>query len=241
MENRENYQPRLYGPLFPGNIRLLRVNADSLAPEAGSLEVVALDIVPLYYALSHCWGTQDQNVEIQINDDVLYVSPDLVAGIRRFQELAAENSELEPPVKYLWIDCICINQNDILERSLQVKLMEQIYSQSIKTLIWLGPDLGSCSAAWQLVDHIYNVFRAQQPAAKALIDIPVKFYSDSSHNTSELPQWDNELWLSLRQLMELRWFSRIWVIQEVVLSPQDPIIVHGEYSYPWHRLGWAAT
>jgi hypothetical protein len=84
METPENYQPRLCGPLFPGNIRLLRVNADSLAPEAGSLEVVALDMAPIYYALSHCWGTQDQNVEIQIEDDMLYVSPDLAAGIRRF-------------------------------------------------------------------------------------------------------------------------------------------------------------
>ncbi|PVH70822.1 HET domain-containing protein [Cadophora sp. DSE1049] len=241
MEKSENDQPRLYSPLLPGNIRLLRVNADSVAPGAGILEVLALDVAPRYYALSHCWGTQDQEAEIQIDGHMLYVSPELAAGIRRFQELAAEDSGLEPPVKYLWIDRICINQNDIPERSSQVRLMGRIYSQSTKTLIWLGPELGSCSAAWQLVDHIYNVFRAQNPVAEALIDIPVKLYSDSSHNNSGLPQWEDELWVRLRELMKLSWFSRIWVIQEVVLSPQDPIIVHGKHLYPWHRLGWAAA
>ncbi|RDW58633.1 heterokaryon incompatibility protein-1 [Coleophoma cylindrospora] len=241
MENSENDQPRLYSPLLPGDVRLLCVNADSLTHQAGSLKVIALDMAPPYYALSHCWGPQDRNIEIQIDDHILHVSPELAAGIRRCQELAVEDSDLEPPAKYLWIDCICINQYDIPERSLQVELMGQIYSQSIRTLIWLGPETGSCSAAWTLVDHIYNTFKAQQPAAKALVDIPVKFYSDSSHDTTGLPQWDNKLWVSLNQLMQLGWFSRIWVVQEVVLSPQDPVIVHGRHLYPWHHLGWAAA
>ncbi|PQE12520.1 Heterokaryon incompatibility protein [Rutstroemia sp. NJR-2017a BBW] len=241
MENQENNQSYLYSPLPPGNIRLLRINADTSTSEIGSLEVMTLDAAPPYYALSHSWGAQNQSVAVQIDSQILFVSLDLAAGFRRFRELAAEYSELEPPVKYLWVDSVCINQNDIWERSSHVGLMGKIYSRSIKTLIWLGPDLNSSFATWQQIDRIYNIFRVQYPAATSPIDITVKMYSDSCHANSGLPEWRDELWAGLKELLELRWFSRIWVVQEVVLSPQDPIIIHGKHLYPWHRLGWAAA
>jgi hypothetical protein len=69
--------------------------------EAGSLEVLALDKAPPYYALSHSWGVEDQPVAIQIDGQTLYVAFDLAVAIRRFQDLAAGDSELEPPIKYL--------------------------------------------------------------------------------------------------------------------------------------------
>ena len=41
---------------------------------------------------------------------------------------------------YLWIDQICINQNDPVERSAQVSIMRKIYSFGNSVLIWLGPE-----------------------------------------------------------------------------------------------------
>jgi hypothetical protein len=148
---------------------------------------------------------------------------------------------LNPPIKHIWINCLCINQHDTGERSSQVALIREIYSRSIKTLIWLGPDDISSRDAWRLVDQIYDVFRSQHADGKAFSDIPVTIYSDISHSAFGLPEWNHSLWAHMRQLMEMRWFSRIWVVQEVVLSPQDPIILHGQELYPWHRLELAAA
>lgn len=237
----ECHPPGLYNSIADDDIRLLCVNADTSALDAGSLKVVALNRAPPYYALSHCWSTESRNIAIQIDGHPILVCTELAAGIRRLQELAAEESWMDPPIKYIWIDKICINQDDTSERSSQVRLMGNIYSQAIRTLIWLGPELSSSSAAWKLVDRIYNVFRTQHPAATTLGDIPVKMYSDASHTSFGLPEWNDSQWLYLRKLMGLRWFSRIWVIQEVVLSRQDPIILHGKFSYQWHRLGWVAA
>lgn len=231
----------LYHSLPSNSIRLLRLDANTSAADVGNLEVVALDKAPPYYALSHSWGTKAQDAAVQIDGQVLAVSPDLVAGIQRLQELAAEDSDLKTPVKYIWIDSICINQSNISERSSQVKLLEKVYMKSLRTLVWLGPESSSCSTAWQLVDQIYDVFRSQNPTAKTSDDIPIKMYSDINHATTGLPQWNSQEWMHLRGLLGLEWFSRIWVVQEVVLSPSDPIILHGKLLYPWHRLGWVAA
>ena len=148
---------------------------------------------------------------------------------------------MSPPIKHIWIDQICINQADTSERSSQVRLMKKIYSQAIRTLIWLGPELGSSSTAWEFVDHIYNVFRTQNPDIATSSDIPPGIYSNDSHTSLGLPEWNDVRWTYLRDLVGLDWFSRIWVIQEVVLSPKDPIILHGKVSYRWHRLAWVAA
>ncbi|KAH7126549.1 HET domain-containing protein [Dactylonectria estremocensis] len=230
-----------YTPLRSGYIRLFRVNTSISGPDSGFLEVVSLEQTPPFYALSHSWGTGVRDETIQVDGHVLYVTPDLASGIKRLQELTVEGCGLSPPIKHIWIDNLCIHQQDTPERSSQVVLMKDIYSRSIRTLVWLGLEKSSSQAAWDLVDQIYHIFESRHPDAKALVDIPTTAYSDMFHAASGLPAWDHQLWGSLKQLMEYSWFSRIWVVQEVVLSRQDPVIVHNQRIYPWHRFEWAVA
>lgn len=92
----------------------------------------------------------------------------------------------------MWIDNLCVDQNNIPERSTQVGLVRKIYSRSVRTLIWLGVDHGSHSTGWDLVDQIYAEFRSLHPTVSNPGQIPVKVYSDASHAVSKLPAWDNE-------------------------------------------------
>ncbi|KAI4861712.1 HET domain-containing protein [Hypoxylon rubiginosum] len=228
--------------LMTNHIRLLRLNTDFSTPNIGSLEVTAHDDAPPYYALSHCWGTQAQDVPVQADSQPFYVSSDLAAGLHRLRELAAEVSFLSISIKYIWVDKICINQRNIPELSSQVKIMGKIYTKAVRTLVWLGPELVSSLAAWRLLDRIYGVFRDQNLSAKVVEDIPKRLcYSEPAHNTSGLPSMDDEQWANLRELLQVKWFTRIWIIQEVVLSSEDPIILHGKHVYPWSRLGWVAA
>ncbi|KAI6752348.1 hypothetical protein HG530_013717 [Fusarium avenaceum] len=94
---------------------------------------------------------------------------------------------------------------------------------------------------FNLDNNIYDVFHSRHPAAKTETDIPRRIYSDSWHAETGLPEWKHESWGHLKQLMDIEWFSRIWVVQEVVLSPRDPIIICGNRLYPWHHLHWTSA
>ncbi|KAJ3558197.1 hypothetical protein NPX13_g9760 [Xylaria arbuscula] len=208
--------------LSPYNIRLLHINVNVSDPDAGELMVVHLNESPPYYALSHCWGQQVQNTDIVIGGTSIPILTELYVAIQRLRALAAtpiDHPPLDPPLEYVWIDSICINQHDAQERSTQVQLMGAIYSRAIRTLIWLGPEFDSSFAAWKLIDDIYDIFHVETPTAQTLEDIPQCMYSDAIHAMFELPPWDSPVWSYLKQLLDLRWFSRIWVIQEVLASP----------------------
>lgn len=228
-------------PLDDGSVRMLRLNKDLDSCQAGNLEVFFLDAAPAYYAVSYCWGANRQHVSIEVGVHVLDVSPELYAGIQRLKQLSLERREMQPRIEYVWIDKICINQDDTKEREAQVQLMGRLYSQSVRTLIWLGPCAKAHDSAWALIDQIYNIFRHEYPEARSLTDLSLRLYSDMHHAASGLPGWDSGEWEELRTLLHVPWFTRIWIVQEVVLSPRDPLVVHGKHLYPWHRLAWAAT
>lgn len=249
----EDIQSGLYEPLQPDQVRLLRLNPDMEDPETGTLLVVDLNQAPPYYALSHSWEVESESVMIQLNGRHVDVGAKLAAGIQRFRELSRDSSDLDvevsrlsanesklsPPVSHVWIDNLCIDQEDILERSSQVAMTGEIYKRSTRTLIWIEPDSQSHATVWQLFDRIYDVLRAENPGVEDPSDISPAAYSETFHASSGLPAWDDDQWEHLRRLMEIPWFSRIWAIQDVVLSRQDPIIVDEERCYLWSRLAWA--
>lgn len=235
--NSYQYQPLQFHMSY---FRLLRVNTDLSSSNVGDLVTFQLESAPPYYALSHFWGPLDQDTHIVVQEQHVSVSAEFSLKMRKLREFATgADPVLSPPLKFIWIDTLCINQQDATERGHQVQLMGQIYKRSVRTLIWLGPQDRGSAHAWRLMDDIYNIFRAECPTAESLDDIPPCMYS--IHNKHGLPPWEHRVWNDLRRLFELRWFTRIWVIQEVVHSQKEPIIIHGDAVYSWDRLGWAAS
>lgn len=231
--------PYAYSPLAANSIRLLGLSVTYC--DSDTLKVFNLDEAPSYFALSYAWGTQTTLVPIRVNGQMFLVSPSLTDAIQRLRELVFDDSASDTLVKWVWIDRICINQDDLSERSKQVQMMGLIYSQAIRTLIWLGSDVDGCSTVWSLIDKIYYIFRRENPVAKFVADIPFQMYSNQNHAASGLPGWEDELWEDLRMLFKMPWFTRIWIIQEVALSREDPILLYGRHRYPWNRLGWASS
>lgn len=230
-----------YRPLGPNSIRLFRCYKSTSNSLSGRLEVFTLDKCPAYYALSYCWSTPNRNIPIDVDSSILYTNLNLSKALSRLHEFTTESKESANPSSWIWIDQLCINQEDLVERSGQVRLMGSIYRQSMGTLIWLGDNYESSSKAWNLIHKIYTFFRKENPTAQTLADIPFKMYSDTDFMASELPEWGHAEWDHLRRLFENPWFTRTWVIQEVALSRRDPIIFHGPYRYPWYKISWAAA
>jgi hypothetical protein len=104
----------------------------------------------------------------------------------------------EPGLKRrLWIDAICINQKHISECNHQVGLMDRIYSKASKVFICIR-DLRS--------DH----------------QLAMSWLKGTDDRTDE----DNVLFVNMEALLSLRWFSRVWVVQEVALANAAFLLVN---------------
>lgn len=95
-----------------------------------------------YFALSYTWGegtAREPTEEINVDDARFKVSPNLLAALRAIENHALKGAIQEPWC--FWIDAICINQNDEVEKSAQVKSMGEIYRGAVEVLIWLGSEV----------------------------------------------------------------------------------------------------
>ncbi|PQE09113.1 Heterokaryon incompatibility protein [Rutstroemia sp. NJR-2017a BVV2] len=230
-----------YRPLGSNSIRLFRFDKNAQDIISGEMKPYTLEDFPPYYALSYCWGPGTETVRIGVNGGDLQVSRSLNDALKQLHQFIVTSVDLSHCNNWIWADQLCVNQQDIVERSKQVPLMGKIYRQAIRTIVWLGDDNDSSSSAWTLVDKIYDIFRERYPKARTLADIPFAVYSELEFKLSGLPKWDDTTWYHFKNLLRIPWFTRVWVIQEVALSAKDPIILHGPHQYPWHKLSWAAA
>lgn len=88
---------------------------------------------PYYIALSYTWGPANPQRTILINGRRHCIRQNLYDFLYRYRNNLSN-------LHYLWIDQICISQAHEGERNHQVRLMSQIYSHSLSTIIWLGED-----------------------------------------------------------------------------------------------------
>ncbi len=124
----------------------------------------------------------------------------------------------------LWIDAICINQEDTEERNAQVLRMASIYQSARRVVVWLGPADKDSEVAMSFVENLEQKFIAKAQCASCTL---LKSYRChvcirgiiESHTTSE--GWD-----ALFRLLSRSWFSRTWVVQELVLA-KDVILLPG--------------
>ena len=89
-----------------------------------------LSLNPEYEALSYAWGDSSKPRQVFCDHRVIDVTESLYAALRRLRDLTKART--------IWADAICINQQLNVEKSHQVALMGKIYSQTEKTLAWLG-------------------------------------------------------------------------------------------------------
>jgi hypothetical protein len=79
------------------------------------LEYSSLDHNPIYEALSYTWGDASIKLSILCGNNPFPVTSNLHEALLRLRS--------EKEARKVWIDAICINQDDIAERNAQVALM----------------------------------------------------------------------------------------------------------------------
>lgn len=86
-----------------------------------------------YTAVSYTWGDGSPSEIIFLDGQPFPVRPNLWSCLY-YLGLASRHAEWE----YLWVDAICINQDNDAERNSQVRCMDQTYSSATCVSIWLS-------------------------------------------------------------------------------------------------------
>lgn len=154
-------------------IRLLTLHSsdnDSDQPII-SIETTTLnnEHVPKYESLSYAWGKWSTLEDILVVENGpsnfrilgrqkkkftrLSVTPNLAEALRFLRYKDQD--------RVFWIDAICIDQKNLVERSEQVVRMGEVYSKAQRVVAWLGPSelpikgqnqsLGTKAGIWALV------------------------------------------------------------------------------------------
>ncbi len=155
----------VYQPLDDGYIRLVEVLSDTIdAPLQCRIFPCRLEDTPYipYEALSYVWGPQEplHNLLCGVRWRVLRIGPNLLDALLHLRLHPWNN----PSSRVLWIDRICINQEDIDERASQVRLMHSIYRRCRQALVWLGTGDSNIEAAFECARFIHkNAFDGDTP------------------------------------------------------------------------------
>lgn len=213
----------VYPDIGPGQIRLLRLRrkrpSEILACELFNalLDESGPDKPVTYQAISYTWGTEEPTCSISLNGYVFKVRPNV------YELLNNRRSWTNTPV--LWIDSICINQEDTSERNSQVPLMKEIYERATDVLIWLG----TASDAGLAVRQIATLY----------------LQTNAVDHTASLDGTIRKLWdrqkrsrfndASLRALAEMfshNYWERTWIVQEIAAAARLSVC-YGGYSVSW--------
>ena len=155
-----------------------------------------------YDALSYVWGDKSDPVNIICDGHPLSITKNLHAALVQLRE-----DGVHTPI---WIDAICINQDDLDERAQQVRLMRQIYSTAATVYIWLGSASTTTAAGVELLHHAYDI--------KERFPEKMKTDDPSQVRALGLPGGEDPVWQPVVEIFTRAWFTRVWVIQEVTVA-----------------------
>ena len=201
-----------YQPITdPNGIRLVHILPGSrLSAVKCELQQVALGPeTPEYVALSYCWGDAKQKTWVNCDGQGLTLTQDFLNALRNFRH--KEN------IMTFWIDQICINQENLDERSSQVQHMKEIYTNATQVYIWLGEEADRSEVALKL---ILRILKSAAPP-KESAEVPARELGFPLFNAKE--------WRALSALLFRPWFGRMWIIQEAIPNP-NALMFCGQHS-----------
>ncbi|KAL8356951.1 hypothetical protein RB601_002009 [Gaeumannomyces tritici] len=241
----EPFSPVYPEALLPDEFRLLVLDSPNTPAHADAathdwpvhmdLETYRDNEHPEYETVSYTWGGENDDSS---PSQPVYVGPcwDALFQTKNCHDMLRL---LRPRrgVRFLWVDAICINQNDPDERAHQISKMQIIYSNAWRCFLYLGSDIVTSVTT-----------RSLCPVRRRLDKLA------TSEEGERLVFPD----LSLGQVLERRYFSRIWVIQELLLSKsicvrvrdmelfidrptQSDLLDDGQSSKERGGLDWGAT
>jgi hypothetical protein len=202
---------------------------------------------PDYSALSYTWGCpfpEDEDSsdvkdwesptrQIVCNDQQFYVARNLYDALQEFVRRGWFG--------FYWIDSLCINQGDVLERNAQVAIMGDIFQNAYEVICWLGRADRYLDDAVELHRRLVMV-EEKFGGIEEVVMSPEEI--DRACQTSKIGIKGHKPTASLckpcENFWQRRWFNRLWVAQEVGLAKRLTVLC-GDYEFDWQEMQLVAV
>jgi hypothetical protein len=206
----------LYTTLCEDEIRLLilQPGESKAGIDCELIQAPLGDSIP-YHAISYAWGNPKLTHSIKLRSGDA-VTPAGVTG--HLLDALFQFRQRDKPVT-LWIDALCIDQNNVVEKSTQVMHMTEIFKNADSVWVWLGVGDDTSDMAMSFIGEILDFERLQ-----ALV-----------HQAEY-----NQKWQGFNGLLKRAWFSRRWVVQEIAFA-DDVTLFCGTKRVLWQDFADAAT
>lgn len=190
-------------------IRVLKLepNANAAAGLICSMTCESLDS-KAYEALSYRWGKPYDREYILIEGFRFSVTRKLALALRQLRQPNSSRS--------IWIDAICMDQSNKDELDWHLLRMRDVYQNASRTLVWLGKGTIASNTA---ID-----FFNKRGRCKASVTALMEDY-----------QSNQESWRCLQDLLERPWWSRLWIVQEIIVS-REALVMCGDRSIEFRAI-----
>jgi hypothetical protein len=189
-----------YSPIADDEIRLLILQPGGAGDmiECALLTSSTQEID--YEVLSYVWGTDAPMCEIRIQCQDFhsmrnfkrakhFIGQDLYTALSHLRDREREI--------VLWVDALCINQNNLRERAVHASKLATIYNRATNVCFWLGEGSLSSATAFRFIPEILDL----------------SHFGRLVHDETA-----SEKWLALAELMKRPLFSRLWAIQYIAAA-----------------------
>ncbi|CAG9984884.1 unnamed protein product [Clonostachys byssicola] len=193
-----------------------------------------LDHEPSYTALSYEWKAKTGAIPVLCCGRSLLITSNLKAALQKIRS--------QQKVQTLWVDAVCINQEDVEERTSQVRMMTKIYKEAQEVLMWLGEDSPEVVAAFASIPRVldawdqlssaefftYSLSSDVQKVLEALDLCKKVFGSIDAGGT-----YDRKAASGATDLLSRSYFTRAWIYQELILGGARGKVICGELCASW--------
>lgn len=177
------------------------------------------DLLPgRFVALSYTWGDKNDLDEIIVDGLNLVVQSNLKKAL-----LALRATPFVQGGCGVWTDAVCINQKNIAELNNSIKRMKDVYSQAVNVVIWLGDAADGSNEAIDFINAVAVGWAGGPESLRRCLQ-------------EAFARRGTTIWESLSNLIMRGYWSRLWIIQELVMGGKDSTIICGEQVTTWERL-----
>lgn len=190
-----------------------------------------------FIALSYEWGPPTPRRFITVHGAQFGVTPNLYDALIQLRRTQRIRQGFR-----LWIDAICINQDDLAERGQQVARMRDIYRSAWQVVIWIGPEADDSSLALSALHWLANQSRRPTPLEGVYRQ---GMAIDARPFFVVIPGYQSPLrravYKALFCFFTRTYWRRMWIIQEVANGRPGAPVLCGNRCIAWDDIYRAAV
>lgn len=192
-----------------GEIRLVRILPQRKTMIRCEIVHASLANPPPYVAVSYAWGDSGDTRRIEVEGSPVPVSVSLHGALQALRKRDVPTM--------VWVDALCIDQQNKAERMQQVQLMTSIYSRANYVAVWLGPEEDDSARAVSFMSRIAELPDDQSGQVARILA--------SRDAVKDL--------VAVSALFGRSYWRRLWVVQEV-FHARKVFVYCGSTMTTWH-------